>query len=134
MKILYWIKITMNFQFYWKVFTVLRMIWYLYLVVHLYERKTSMNQDFIQALLTIAISPQRFCFFTVCLVNYLHEVLPWWAPKWKFLKFRSPDCWKCISNALSDTRSITCTLFVCSNSNFSWNLRVSWGVLCDWVS
>ena len=36
----------------------------------------------------------RLSFFTVCLNNYLHEVLPRWAPKWNFLNFRSPYCWK----------------------------------------
>ena len=41
-----------------------------------------------------AVFPERLNFFTVCLVNYLCEVLPWLAPKGKFLKFRSPDCWK----------------------------------------
>ena len=51
-------------------------------------------QAFIQGLLSTAVFPQRFSFFTVCLVNYLREVLPWLAPKRKFLKFRSPDCWK----------------------------------------
>ena len=34
-------------------------------------------QGFIQAILSTAISPQRFSFFIVCLVNYLREVLPW---------------------------------------------------------
>ena len=32
--------------------------------------------------------------FLYCLFNYLHEVLPWWLPKGKSLKIRSPDCWK----------------------------------------
>ena len=44
--------------------------------------------------LSTAVFPQRFTFFTVCLVNYLCEVLQWLAPKEKFLKFRSPDCCK----------------------------------------
>ena len=35
---------------------------------------------------------------------------------------------KCISNTPSDCRSIACTLFVFSGSNFSWDFRVSWGV------
>ena len=36
---------------------------------------------------------------------------------------------KCISKTLSDCRSLAWTLFVCSGSNFSWNFRVSRGVL-----
>ena len=48
-------------------------------------------QVFIEALLSTAVFHQRFSFFTVCLVKYLHEVLPWWAPKRKSLKFRYPD-------------------------------------------
>ena len=40
---------------------------------------------------------------------------------------------KFISDTLSDCRSISFTLFACSNSNFSWNFRVSWGVLWYWV-
>ena len=51
-------------------------------------------QAFIQALLSRAISPKRFNFFTVSFVNYLREVLPWWAPNRKFLKFRYPYCCK----------------------------------------
>ena len=38
-------------------------------------------QAFIHALLLTAIFRQRFIFFTVNLVKYLHEVLPWWTPK-----------------------------------------------------
>ena len=34
------------------------------------------SQAFIQALLPIAVFPQRFSFFTVCLVYYLREVSP----------------------------------------------------------
>lgn len=37
---------------------------------------------------------QKFNLFTACLVNFLHEVLPWLAPREKFLKLRSPNCWK----------------------------------------
>ena len=43
-------------------------------------------QTFIQALLPTAAFRQRLSSFTVYLNNYLYEVLPWWAPKWKFLK------------------------------------------------
>ena len=35
---------------------------------------------------------------------------------------------KFISDTLSDCRSIACSSFVCSNSDISWNFRVSWGV------
>ena len=48
------------------------------------------EQFFIQALLSKAVFCQRFSFFTAYLVNYLHKVLPWWKPKGRFLKFRSP--------------------------------------------
>ena len=51
-------------------------------------------EAFIQTLLSTAIFLQRFSFFIVCLVNYLCEVLPWWATKESFLKFKSPDYWK----------------------------------------
>ena len=51
-------------------------------------------QAFTQTLLCTAVFPQRLIFFTVCLVNYLCEVLPWLAPKGKFLMYMSPDCWK----------------------------------------
>ena len=33
-------------------------------------------QAFIQALLSTAVFPQRFSFFTVCLVQWLHLVAP----------------------------------------------------------
>ena len=52
------------------------------------------EQAFIQALLSAAVSPQRFSFFTVCLVNCLHEVSPRWTAKENNLKLRSPDCRK----------------------------------------
>ena len=53
-----------------------------------------LKQAFIQALLSTVAFRQRFSFFTACLVNYLDEVLPWWATKEKFLKFSSPYCWE----------------------------------------
>ena len=56
---------------------------------------------FIRALLSTANFRERFSFFTVYLVNYLHLMLLWCAPK----------------------------LFVCTGSNFSWDLRVSCGAL-----
>ena len=39
------------------------------------------NQAFIQAHLSTAVFPQRFSFFTVCLVTYIREVPPWWVSK-----------------------------------------------------
>ena len=62
-------------------------IYIIYIYIYIY-------QGFIQALLSTAAFPQRFIFFTACLVNYLCEVLPWQAPMGKFLKFRSPYCLK----------------------------------------
>ena len=50
--------------------------------------------------------PQRFSFFTACLVLSLH------------LDFQLAD--KCVSDTISDCRSIACTSFVCSDSNLSW--------------
>ena len=44
---------------------------------------------FYPALLSTAVFLQRFKFFTVCLVNYLCEVPPWWAPRESFLKFKT---------------------------------------------
>ena len=89
-------------------------------------------QAFIQALLSKAIFHQRFSFLTVCLIKYLHEVLPWWAPKGKYLKFGSPDCCKIHfwHSFWLQKRNLH---IVCSSSDFSWNFRVSWGVLWDWV-
>ena len=88
-------------------------------------------QGFIQALLSTAVFPQRFSFFTVCLVNYLREVLLWLIQRENFWSLGLQIAGNCISDTLSDCRSIACTLFVCSGSKFSWNSRVSWGVL--WV-
>ena len=92
-------------------------------------------QAFILALLSTAVFPQRLSFFTVCLNSYLYEVLPWWASKWKLknesLGFQVAR--KFISDTLFHFRSIACTSFSCSNSDISWNFRVSWGVLWDWV-
>ena len=50
-------------------------------------------QGFIQALLSTAVFPQTFSFFTVWLVNYLREVLLWLIQTENFLS-SSPDCWK----------------------------------------
>ena len=69
-------------------------------------------QAFIQALFSTALFPQRFSFFTVCLVQWHHG--PWGGPmvdtKENVLKFRSADRCK---------------------MHFSWifffNFRVSWG-------
>ena len=51
-------------------------------------------QDFLQALLRTAVFTKRFSFFRVCLIHCLHEISPEWTAKERFLKFRSPDCWK----------------------------------------
>ena len=45
-------------------------------------------QAFIQALLPTAVFLQIFSFFTVCLVNYLREVLLWLAPKLNFFEIQ----------------------------------------------
>ena len=92
-------------------------------------------QSFIQALLSKAVFSQRFSFFTVCLVKYLCEVLPWLVSKRTFLNFGSSDYWKLHfrhSFWLQNPGSILpCTSFVCSGSNFSWSFRVSCRVLWD---
>ena len=51
-------------------------------------------QAFIKALLSTPASPQRFSFFTVCLVQWFRGVAPWQMSKEKIFKFRSTDCWK----------------------------------------
>ena len=56
-------------------------------------KRENCSQAFMQTLLSTAVLCQRLSFFTVCVNNYLHEVLPRWAPKWNFLNFRSPYCW-----------------------------------------
>ena len=48
-------------------------------------------QAFIQALFSTAVFPQRFSFFTVCLVQWFCGVAPQYAPKGKIFKFRSAD-------------------------------------------
>ena len=52
------------------------------------------NQAFSQAILSTTIFSQGFNFFTVFLIHSHCEVPPWCVSKVKFLKFRSPDCWK----------------------------------------
>ena len=71
---------------------------YIYIYIYMY---VYICKAFIRALLSTANSRERFSFFTVYLVNYVHLMLLWCAPK----------------------------LFVCTGSNFSWNFRVSWGAL-----
>ena len=41
------------------------------------SKNYTINQAFIQALLSTAIFPQRFSFFTVFLVQWLRVVAPW---------------------------------------------------------
>ena len=48
-------------------------------------------QAFIQALLSTAVLPKRFSFFTVFFVHWLCWVAPWYTSKEKVLKFRSAD-------------------------------------------
>ena len=93
-----------------------------------------LKQAFIQALLSTVAFRQRFSFFTACLVNYLDEVLPWWATKEKFLKFRFHIAGKFISNTPSDCRSIASTPFVYSGSDFFWDLRLPWGVRLSFLT
>ena len=52
------------------------------------------TQAFIQAPLSTAVFPQRFSFFTVCLVQWLRGLAPWWRPKGSLFKFKSVDCCK----------------------------------------
>ena len=49
-------------------------------------------QAFIQALLATAAFPIRFIFFTICLVQQLCEVDPWYTPKRKFLIYEVYIC------------------------------------------
>ena len=69
-------------------------------------------QAFIQTLLSTAVFPQRFGFYTVCLVQWLRGVTSRQSPKGKFLKFRL-------------YRSLENAFFL----DFSWDFRVSWGFL-----
>ena len=55
---------------------------------------SSCVQAFIQALLSTAVSLQRFSFFTAYLAHWLRGVAPWQTPKEKSFKFRSSDRWK----------------------------------------
>ena len=50
-----------------------------------------------------------------------------WHQRQNFWSLGLQIAWNCIPDTLSDFRSIACTSFVCSGSNFSWNFRVSWG-------
>ena len=77
---------------------------------------------FIQALLSTAVFPQSFSFFTVCLVHYHCKVPPWWALKGKFLKFRSPGCRKMYFHSSLEVFII---FFTCG---FSLNFVVLWEV------
>ena len=52
------------------------------------------SQAFIQALLSTAVFPQRFSFFSVCLAQWFRGLAPWQALKGKCLKFRSADSQK----------------------------------------
>ena len=52
------------------------------------------TQAFIEAPLSTAVFPQRFSFFTVCLVQWLRWLALWWRPKGSLFKFKSVDCYK----------------------------------------
>ena len=77
----------------------------MFLILEIYN-----YQAFIQALLSTVIIPQRFSFFTVCLVHY-----PWpHGLHWKenFWNSGLQMTGKCISSTLTDCRSIACTLLI----------------------
>ena len=44
--------------------------------------------------LSTVVSPQRFSFFTVYLVQWLRGLAPWWRPRESFFKFKPVDCCK----------------------------------------
>ena len=71
------------------------------------------QQAFIQALLCTEVSPQRFNFFTICLVQWLRGV------GWAHGRHRRENFWN-----LDLQIAGKCFFF-----DFSWNFRVSWGVL-----
>ena len=105
------------------------------------------KQAFIQALLSTAVFPQRFSFFTFCLVHNLRE-----HQRKNFWNLGLRIAGKYISDILSNCRRIACTplinmvffreyqlrippyyhvclfFFVCRGSDFYWNFRVLWGV------
>ena len=58
------------------------------------QKKIFGSAGFYPSILVYSRFPQRFSFFSVSLVHCHCEVSPWWTPKERFLKFRSPDCWK----------------------------------------
>ena len=57
--------------------------------------------------------------FLYCLLSSLHELSSWSAPKAKYLKFRSPDCWKMY---FWYCRNIACTLLI----NMIFYVNISW--------
>ena len=80
-------------------------------------------QDFIQALLPTAVFHQRFSFFTVYLSKYLMRCFHGGHQRETFWSLGLQIARKFISDSLSDWRSIACTLFFCSGSDFSWTLE-----------
>ena len=71
---------------------------------HIFNFHLPNSDTFIQALLAMAVFPQRFTFFTVCLVYCLREMPPWRVWNW-CLQITG----KSISNLLSNYRNIACT-------------------------
>ena len=58
------------------------------------QKKIFGSAGFYPSTLVYSRFPQGFSFFSVSLVHCHCEVSPWWTPKERFLKFKSPDCWK----------------------------------------
>ena len=56
--------------------------------------------------------PQRFSFFTICLVHYFHEVPPWWALKEYFWNLGLHIAGKSISGTHSDFFATSFWLFL----------------------
>ena len=53
----------------------------LFIIFLVFRKKLFRNQVFTQTLLSTAVFPQGFSFFTICLIHYLREVPPWWVRK-----------------------------------------------------
>ena len=86
-------------------------------------------QAFIQALLSTAVFPWRFCFFFYSLHSSLSPCgIPWVDT---LSDCRGIAC-ALLNISWENTSTLSCLLiffFVCSKSNFCWNFRVLWGVL-----
>ena len=53
----------------------------IFIIFLVFRKKLFRNQVFTQTLLSTAVFPQGFSFFTICLIHYLREVPPWWVRK-----------------------------------------------------